>query len=412
MRAALSRTFSHPAAPGLTLLAAAVAAIVAANSSLYEAYLAFLSFEVGGDLGPLHLKKALILWINDGLMAVFFLLVGLELKREFLHGALREPSQRLMPAAAALGGMVLPAILYAAVNWGDPAALRGWAIPAATDIAFALCVLTLLGSRAPVSLKILLTTIAVIDDLGAIVIIALFYTSKISFVALGIAALAVAVLVAMNRTGVRRIPIYLAVGAVLWVAVLKSGLHATIAGVVLALAIPADSREGEEESPLLHLEHALVPWVNYAVLPIFGFANAGVVLAGMGLATLVTPIPLGIMLGLFVGKQIGVFAGIVAVVRLTGCSLPAGSTWTQLYGVAILTGIGFTMSLFIGGLAFPDGAQDDLVRLGVMGGSLLAAVIGAGVIALGSKRSVPVAGDDGSMHEFLEFREDEDEDED
>ncbi|MFT6395510.1 MAG: NhaA family Na+:H+ antiporter [Bradymonadia bacterium] len=410
MRDALSRTFAHPATPGLTLLAAALMAIVAANTSLYDAYLAFLSFEVGGDLGPLHLKKALILWINDGLMAVFFLLVGLELKREFLHGALREPSARLMPAAAALGGMAIPALVYVLFNWGDPTALRGWAIPAATDIAFALCVLTLLGSRAPISLKILLTTIAVIDDLGAIVIIALFYTSKISFVALGIAAVTVGVLGAMNRAGVRKLGLYLLVGAVLWVAVLKSGLHATIAGVVLALCIPADALAGEEESPLLHLEHALVPWVNYGVLPIFGFANAGIVLAGMGIATLVTPVPLGIMLGLFIGKQIGVFAGIAAVVKLTGCSLPVGSNWIQLYGVAMLTGIGFTMSLFIGGLAFPDGTQDDLVRLGVMAGSLLAAVSGAAVIAFGATKNVAsTSGDDGSMHEFLEFREDEDE---
>ncbi len=408
MRAALSRTLDHPATPGLTLLAAAIAAIVAANTSLYDGYLALLSFEVGGDIGPLHLKKALILWINDGLMAVFFLLVGLELKREFLQGALREPSARLMPAVAAFGGMLVPALFYVAVNWGDAAAMRGWAIPAATDIAFALCVLTLLGSRAPISLKILLTTIAVIDDLGAIVIIALFYTSKISFVALGVAALMVGVLAALNRSGVRRIPVYLAVGAVLWVAVLKSGLHATIAGVVLALAIPADEQAGEEESPLLHLEHALVPWVNFGVLPIFGFANAGIVLAGMSVATLATPIPLGIVLGLFVGKQIGVFAGLATVVRLTGCSLPQGATWMQLYGVAMLTGIGFTMSLFIGGLAFPDGDQDDFVRLGVMAGSLFAAISGATVIALGHKKgAVPAPGDDGSMHEFLEYRDDD-----
>ncbi len=374
----LHRLFHHAAAPGIALVAAAAIGMIVANSPAADAYVAGLGQYLGFETSWLSLKKPLKLWINDGLMAVFFLLVGLEIKREVLEGQLSRPSQVLLPAAAAVGGMAAPALLYVAFNMGDPAALRGWAIPAATDIAFALGVLALVASRAPLAMKVFLTTVAVVDDLGAILVIAVFYTETIKLVALGVAAVSLIVLYALNRRGVLRLAPYLAVGLILWVAVLKSGVHATLAGVVLAFFIPL--RVDAEHRPLDHLEHTLHPWVSFLVLPVFGFANAGVPLAGITADALVAPVPLGIAVGLVVGKQIGVFGMAAAVVKLGWAEMPEGLTWRRLHALSVVCGIGFTMSLFIGDLAFPDPARAVDVRLGVLGGSLISAVLGAALV--------------------------------
>ncbi len=375
------------ASGGIILVAMAALALILDNSALAPLYdrLLDLPFTIG--LGDARLSKPLILWINDGLMAIFFLLVGLEIKREILGGELSSPSQIALPAAAALCGMAAPALVYVAFNAGDPTALRGWAVPAATDIAFALGVLALLGSRVPASLKILLMAIAVLDDLGAIVIIAVLYTEQLSPLALGLVGLGIVALVALNRLGVRRLAPYLLVGIFLWVCVLKSGVHATLAGVTVALAIPART-DGQERSPLQHLEHALHPWVAYAILPIFAFANAGVSLAGISLASFAQPVALGIAVGLFVGKQVGIFVGIGCMVLLRLARMPAEATWPMIYGVAVLCGIGFTMSLFIGTLAFDEGFAAQ-VRLGVLSGSILSALLGYGLLRLCLPRSRP-----------------------
>jgi Na+:H+ antiporter, NhaA family len=355
------------AAGGLILMGAAALALIVANSPLSGFYFEGLHSYVFG-LSVEH-------WINDGLMAVFFLLVGLEIKREILDGQLSTWPSRILPGVAAAGGMVAPALVYVAFNLGNAETVRGWAIPAATDIAFALGVLSLLGSRVPASLKVFLTALAIIDDLGAVVIIALFYTADLSLPALGLAALLLACLIGLNRFGIEKLSPYLILGVVLWVAVLQSGVHATLAGVALALTIPL--RPAPPHSPLHRLEHAIHPWVGYGVVPIFGFANAGVSFGGLDASALVGPVPLGIALGLIVGKQIGVFGTAWATVRLGFADMPDGATIPQLYGVALLCGIGFTMSLFIGGLAFVGSPElSDAVKIGVLGGSIISGFAG------------------------------------
>jgi NhaA family Na+:H+ antiporter len=366
----------HEAAGGLVLMAAAAAALIASNSPLAWLYDGFLDTPVGVRVGPLALDKPLLLWINDGLMAVFFFLVGLEIKRELLRGELSTFGQAVLPALAAVGGMAVPAAIYVAINAGDPAAAKGWAIPTATDIAFSVGVLALLGSRVPPSLKIFLLALAIIDDLGAIIIIALFYTEHLSPASLALAAAGIAVLWALNARGVSRPAPYVLAGIFIWVCVLKSGVHATLAGVIVALAIPFRSETPEQISLLEELEESLHPWVAFAVLPLFAFANAGVSLQGLSLAKLLAPVPLGIALGLLVGKPLGIFGATWLAVKGGLASKPEGASWAQLLGIGMLGGIGFTMSLFIGMLAFPDPAYAAQVRLGVLAGSLMSAVVG------------------------------------
>jgi Na+:H+ antiporter, NhaA family len=375
----LSQFIQSQSMGGVVLALAAALALVVSNSPWAGAYESFRGWpgelRVGGDW--LVLSKSLLHWVNDLWMAVFFFLVGLEIKRELLKGELASRSQALLPAGAALGGMLVPALIYAAINRGDAVALRGWAIPAATDIAFALGILVLLGSRVPASLKVFLTAVAIIDDLGAILIIAFFYTENLSLTALAGAGGGVAALVLLNRLRVMAIGPYVLAGLVIWVFVYKSGIHATLAGVVTALAVPlADGRGG---SPLERAEHALHPWVAFAVLPTFAFANAGVSLQGVTLLTLLQPVPIGIAAGLLVGKAIGVFGAAWLLIRFGGARLPAGATRGQFFGVCVLCGVGFTMSLFIGGLAF-DGQGGDYetqLKIGVLGGSLLAGALGS-----------------------------------
>jgi NhaA family Na+:H+ antiporter len=366
------------ASGGLILMGAAALALFIANSPMSGVYFEVLHSYVLG-LSVLH-------WVNDALMAVFFLLVGLEIKREMLDGQLSTWPRRVLPGVAALGGMVAPALVYLAFTWSEPNLRSGWAIPAATDIAFALGVLAILGSRVPASLKIFLTALAILDDLGAIIIIAIFYTGELSLPMLAAAALCLAVLVAFNRFGVTALLPYLALGAVLWFFVLKSGIHATLAGVALALTIPLQAHPKKtraEDAPLHRLEHALHGWVAFGIIPIFGFANAGVSLQGLTLDALLSPLPLGIALGLFVGKQIGVYAFAWTAVRLGFADMPAGATWSQCYGVALLCGIGFTMSLFIGALAFPGQPElGDATKIGVLMGSALSALAGWLVLSI------------------------------
>ncbi|MBM0211326.1 Na antiporter NhaA 1 [Pseudomonas syringae pv. maculicola] len=369
----IKRFFAAEAAGGLILMAAALAALIVANSPLADSYFAALHTVLAG-MSVEH-------WINDGLMAIFFMLVGLEIKREMLAGQLASWSQRALPGFAALGGMVVPALIYVAFNWGQPETIGGWAIPAATDIAFALGVLSLLGKRVPLSLKIFLSALAILDDLGAVLIIALFYTSDLSIPMLLAALGSIAVLVALNRLGVKKLLPYLVVGALLWFFMLQSGIHATLAGVALALCIPLGKADEEASSPLLYLEEKLHPWVAFAVVPIFGFANAGVSLAGITVDKLVDPVPLGVALGLLIGKQVGIFALAALAIRAGLARLPDGSNWGQLYGVAALCGIGFTMSLFIGALAFPGApALVDEVKVGVLIGSVFSALLGVVVL--------------------------------
>ncbi|GAB6842961.1 Na+/H+ antiporter NhaA [Methylorubrum rhodinum] len=361
---------------GLVLMASAALALAVANSPLADTYFAALKAYIG-PLSVLH-------WINDALMAVFFLLVGLEIKREVLDGQLRTWPDRVLPGLAALGGMAAPAFVYAAVNWQSPGTLRGWAIPAATDIAFALGVLALLGPRVPVSLKVFLTALAIIDDLGAVLIIALFYTANLSLPMLAGAAVTFAVLVGLNKAGVARLWPYLLFGIVLWFFVLKSGVHATVAGVLLAMTVPlrlSAGRPDDPSSPLHVLEHAIHPWSAYLILPVFGFANAGVSLAGFEARMLLDPVTLGVALGLFLGKQVGVFGLVLVAVKLGLAQRPAHAGWAQVYAVALLCGVGFTMSLFIGLLAFADApALEAEVKIGVLAGSIACMLTGAGVM--------------------------------
>jgi NhaA family Na+:H+ antiporter len=358
------------ASGGLVLMGSAAVALVVANSPLAEAYFETMHADLLG-LSVLH-------WVNDALMALFFLLVGLEIKRELVVGQLAGWRDRALPGFAALGGMVVPALIYVAFNYDNAAAVRGWAIPSATDIAFSLGVLALLGSRVPLSLKVFLTALAILDDLGAVIIIAIFYSSGLSLPMLGLAALTVGVLIAINLFRVSSLWPYLGLGVVLWYFVFQSGVHATIAGVLLAATIPVQgtATAASESSPLYTLEHALSPWVAFVILPIFGFANAGVALGGIGLQALSHPVTLGSALGLFVGKQIGVFAGAWLTVKAGWAVRPAGSSWAQVYAIAILCGIGFTMSLFIGLLAFTTDEFHDATKIGVLGGSVLSALVG------------------------------------
>lgn len=378
------------ASSGLLLVAAAVAAMIVANSPLSPLYDSLIELPVEVRIGGLEIAKPLLLWINDGLMAVFFFLVGLELKREVLEGQLSELSQVVLPGLGAIGGMAVPALIYAWINAGDPVALRGWAIPAATDIAFALAILALLGSRVPLSLKIFLVSIAIFDDIGAIAIIAIFYTNELSVTALTVALCCVPILFLMNRRGVIEKTPYILVGLVIWVAMLKSGVHATLAGVLLAAFIPMRDRR-MEASPLHDLEHDLHTAVAFGILPIFAFANAGINLSGVTLDYLLHPVPLGIMLGLFLGKQIGVvlFCWLGVVLKVT--KLPADMRWSHVYGTALLCGVGFTMSLFIGSLAFEETGVNLLFdeRLGIIVGSILSGVCGYLVLRATLAQSEP-----------------------
>ena len=387
LRSTFTRFFQLEAASGLLLIAAAALALIINNSPLSHYYTAFLDVPVAVQIGALKIAKPSLLWINDGLMALFFLLIGLEVKRELLDGQLSRPSQVILPGTAAIGGMVVPALIYWYINKDFPDAHGGWAIPMATDIAFALGVLALLGKRVPVSLKLFLMTLAIIDDLGAIIVIAVFYSSELSGVSLMLAAACLVVLIAMNRMGVIKIAPYMIVGLILWVCVLKSGVHATLAGVTLAFCIPLRTRNSEP-SPLMGIEHALHPWVAYGILPLFAFANAGVSLTGVNLHSFTHHVPIGIAAGLLIGKTVGVF-GLTWIVIKTGlAALPTGANWGQLFGVAILCGIGFTMSLFVGSLAFVSGSSDyvGMDRMGILTGSILAALIGYAVTAFFSRK--------------------------
>jgi len=370
------------ASGGIVLMAAAALALIVANSALAPWYFDALHAYVG----PLSVSH----WINDGLMAVFFLLVGLEIKREMLDGQLSTWPRRMLPGIAAAGGMAVPALIYVALNRDNPEALRGWAIPTATDIAFALGVLSLLGSRVPASLKVFLTALAILDDLGAVVIIAIFYTADLSLLWLGAAFLVLVALAVLNRAGVAQLWPYLLLGLVLWVVVLKSGVHATLAGVALALMVPLRRSPGVahdlENSPLHRLEHSLHKLVPFVIVPLFGFANAGVSFAGMTPAALLQPLTLGISLGLVAGKLVGVFGTSFVAIRFGVADMPANAGWSHMLGVALLCGIGFTMSLFIGLLAFAgnEALQDD-VKVGILAGSLVAALLGALVLSLSPK---------------------------
>lgn len=366
--------FSLPTAGGIVLMASAVLGLVAANSPLSIEYFALLSFDLFG--------LSTLLWINDLLMAIFFLYVGLELKREFLNGELATNSQRILPGLAAFAGLAVPAMIYFILNKDSAEAVQGWAIPTATDIAFALGIIAILGSRVPLSLKIFLTALAIIDDLAAIIIIAVFYSNSLQLNYLMGAALCLVILFACNKRGITKPIVYLALGAVLWFLVLKSGVHATLAGVVLAMTIPLNNvqKNGKGETPLIAWEHFLSNWVSFLVIPLFGFANAGVSFAGIDLSMLNHPIVMGVALGLFFGKQIGVFGMVFVGEKIGLFKRPTGASWLQVYGISLLCGIGFTMSLFISMLAFVKPELQDLSKIGVFLGSLISGVLGYGIL--------------------------------
>lgn len=388
---AIREFLRHEAAGGIVLLAAAALAFILTNSPLADYYLQFFELHLSLKVGDLGLDKSFGHWINDGLMAIFFFLVGLEIKRELLEGELSSPRQAALPAIAAVGGMAAPALVYVLLNAATPETLPGWAIPAATDIAFAMGVVSLLGNRVPESLKIFLLALAIIDDLGAILIIAIFYTADLSLLALGLASIGIAALIVMNWLGVQRLAAYVLVGIYVWACVLQSGVHATLAGTVVGLCVPLKSSHGDERSLAKRCIHTLHPWVAFAIMPAFAFANAGVSLAGLSWQTIAAPVTLGVALGLFIGKQVGVMAA-VALARITGIArLPEGAGWAATYGVAVLTGIGFTMSLFIGSLAFPGAEHIVEMRLGVIGGSILSALSGLLVLAIVTRRRVAPA---------------------
>jgi NhaA family Na+:H+ antiporter len=365
------------AASGIILMFTAVLAMIIANSPWSAYYDLLLNIPVVISVGTFEIAKPLLLWINDGLMAMFFFLVGLELKREFIEGDLSKPGQVTLPAIGAIGGMLVPALCYAAFNYQDPVALNGWAIPTATDIAFALGILAIIGSKVPLQLKVFLTSLAIFDDLGAIIVIAFFYTEQLSLLSLIISAVMLAVLFIFNRRGITDTAPYIFIGIILWVAVLKSGVHATLAGVVLALFIPIKGKP-DEPSPLKSLEHNLHTLVAFIVLPIFAFANAGINFSGVGFEQVMSPVPLGIILGLIIGKQIGVFGFCFIAIKLGIAKLPENINWTLLYGVSMLCGVGFTMSLFVGSLAFEQDAASPLFqdRLGIVVGSLISGISG------------------------------------
>lgn len=363
---------------GILLLLAACLAMVAENTPVNVYYDLLLETPVAIKIGEFEIAKPLLLWINDGLMAIFFFLIGLEVKREFLAGELSEPSRVALPIFAAIGGMAVPAVIYASMNWGDPIAMKGWAIPSATDIAFALGVLALLGNRVPRALKLFLMTLAIIDDLGAVIIIAIFYTANLSLSSLLLAIVAIVILFALNRGGILSLVPYMLVGLVLWGAVLKSGVHATLAGVLTAFFIPFKREPGESQTQLEKLEHDLHPSVAYGILPLFAFANAGIPFNGISIDSFLHPVPLGIAVGLFAGNQMGVFGFSWVAIKLGALELPKAVSWIQLYGVSLLCGIGFTMSLFVASLAFEQGGPDYVVddRLGILLGSLSSGILG------------------------------------
>ncbi|MCE1225909.1 MAG: Na+/H+ antiporter NhaA [Geobacteraceae bacterium] len=383
----LKEFYEKESSTGILLMLVTIAALLLKNSPLAELYNSFLHTPVAIQFGALKIAKPLLLWINDGLMAVFFLLVGLEVKRELIRGNLSSWNQAALPVIAAIGGMLVPALIYIGFTHREPVSMHGWAIPTATDIAFALGILSLLGKRVPASLKIFLLALAIIDDLGAIIIIALFYTSDLSLISIAVASITLLALFALNRFGVERRAAYILLGVVLWVSVLKSGVHATLAGVALAFMIPLETK-GEHHSKIplaASLEHDLHPWVSFMILPLFAFVNAGIDLRGLSLNQLATPVPLGIMLGLFIGKQVGVFGFSWLAIKTGLARLPAASSWRQFYGVCLMTGIGFTMSLFIDSLAFTDDAIYQYAdKLAIVLGSLLSGVAGYLVLRLGS----------------------------
>jgi NhaA family Na+:H+ antiporter len=392
MKATIKNFLQMESAGGVVLMAAAALALLAANSPLAQYYDLFIETPVEVRVGGFEIAKPLLLWVNDGLMAVFFFLVGLEVKRELLEGELSRPSNVLLPALGAVGGIVAPVGLYVLFNYGDSVGMNGWAIPAATDIAFALGILMILGKRVPVSLKVFLVSLAIFDDLGAIVIIAIFYSSNLSINALVVASTCLVILGYLNWRHVSSVPAYVLVGVVMWVAVLKSGVHATLAGVALAMFIPMRSKEEPDRSPLMELEHDLHTVVAFGVLPLFAFVNAGISFAGMSFADILHPVSLGIAVGLFVGKQLGVFLLCLVAIKLGMAKLPDGANWGSLYGVAILSGVGFTMSLFIDTLAFENLPVDTIfdfdARLGILLGSLASGVLGYLVL----DRTLPRAG--------------------
>ncbi len=382
--AAMAAFLRSESAGGLVLIASALVALGWANSAAAPGYQALLHtpLGVGGFAMPAHV------WVNDGLMALFFLLVGLELRREITEGELASPARLAAPGLAALGGMAVPAAITVALNWGDAMALRGWAVPVATDIAFALAVLSVLGSRVPLALKVFLTALAIIDDLGAILVIAVFYTSGLDLAALGLAVVVWLGLLGLNRAGVRRLWPFMLGGAVLWALVFRSGVHATLAGVALAFVVPMRARPGEEQAPAERLEHRLGLWIAYGVLPLFGLANAGLAFDTLPPGAMWDRLALGTALGLFVGKQVGVFGAVLLAARLGLARLPEGVTRTQLYGGAVLCGIGFTMSLFIGDLAFRQTPRGDEVKLAVFVGSLASAALGLVILRLAARAKV------------------------
>jgi NhaA family Na+:H+ antiporter len=381
----LARAFGHEAAPGILLMIAAAAAMILANSSAGPAYQGFFDQILSVTLGGIGMSKPLILWINDGLMAVFFFLIGLELKREMLEGRLNTPREVMLPGIAALGGMLAPMAVYLMLTRGDPGLTQGWAIPAATDIAFAVGVLALLGKSVPPALKIFLLTLAILDDLGAILIIALFYGHGLQPEYLVMALVPLGVLALMNRAGAHRVAPFVLVAVILWVLVLKSGVHATIAGVVAAFFLPLKDKYGK--SPLHSVEHGLQPYVMLLIAPLFALGNAGVQLGGLAIGDLFAPLPLGIALGLLIGKQFGVFTATFLAVKLGLARLPDGVNWAMIYGLSCLAGIGFTMSLFIGSLSFDDLTQMNAVRMGVLAGSVLSAILGYSVLRMAIKRA-------------------------
>jgi len=384
MKTSTIHTFlKRESSAGILLIFITIFALILQNSGLSEMYNNFLHTHVEVRFGNLQIAKPLLLWVNDGLMAVFFFLIGLEVKREVMEGHLSSLSQVALPGIAAVGGMVVPALVFVAFNQGDAFAMKGWAIPTATDIAFALGVLSLLGTKAPLSLKIFLLALAIIDDLGAIIIIVLFYTTELSTTSIVIASVALSILFIMNRLGVANKAAYIVVGIILWVSVLKSGVHATLAGVALAFMIPLNSKDedGKSFSMLKEMEHGLHYWVAFLILPLFAFVNAGVDLRGISIEEMFNPVSMGIMLGLFLGKQLGVFGFSWAAIKLGLAKLPEGSNWQQLYGVSILTGIGFTMSLFVDSLAYNDTQIYHYAdKLAILLGSFLSGIVGYLVI--------------------------------
>ena len=372
----LKRFFASETTPGILLCIATFLALIVANTSLNDAYHAILDNKFIVQIGGFIINKPILLWINDALMALFFLFIGLEVKRELVEGHLSSLKNSILPLVAASGGFILPALIYCFINWGDQTAMGGWAVPTATDIAFALGIMMILGNRIPVGLKICLVTIAVIDDLFAVIIIALFYTTDISMISLCLAFAGLAVAVILNLMNVSKTYLYILVGLFVWACVLKSGVHATLAGMAMGLIIPIKVKNKYGEVPSTTLEHNLHPWVNFLILPIFAFANAGISFSGITWQTFTQPVTMGIILGLFLGKQIGIMLATKLACSLKICQLPSETSWSQYYGMALITGIGFTMSLFIGNLAYTDQNYMTAVKLGVLAGSLLSALCG------------------------------------